>query len=245
MLSPLLFLLACPQHPAPQSDPASVVAAASTPVPDVAVVSRFDMNLATPSVRGPASGTLLIDPPNRFYLEIRPPVGSPALVAASDGQTVSAYVASKHTFYTHASADVALSSLTGGLANLSTVVRLLSGRLPELGSPNSINVGLSGIEGQWTGPANTRLNASFDPKTARLTFLRGFDPQGVPVVELTYVPGKVYPTQLNAVIPKLQAQVDIHFGKWENADVPDTIYHIAAPAGTAVMDLSVLSPAAP
>ena len=59
-------------------------AAASTPVPDVAVVSRFDMNLATPSVRGPASGTLLIDPPNRFYLEIRPPVGSPALVAASD-----------------------------------------------------------------------------------------------------------------------------------------------------------------
>lgn len=233
---PLLLLLACPHTPAGRpTDPPVVLARSQTPAPDNAVVCRFDMNAVTPTVRGPASGTLLVDPPDRFYLEIRPPVGGPLFVATSDGKAVNAWIAGKNVFYTHPDADVGLKAVTGGVVGLQAVVSLLTGRLPMLGNPATLAEGPGTVDGEWLGPGGTRLKVSMDPGRGRMVRMIGLDSNGTIAVDAEMTPGMVYPTDLNVNIPRIGTSVEINFKDWRPIQVLDARYSMIIPAGAQVV----------
>lgn len=237
----LSLLLACP-HPGPGKDasPEEVLAAAATPAPDGPVVTRFDMNVSTPSSRGPASGTLLVDPPDRFYLEVRPPVGGAALVAACDGTVVSAWLAGQRKFFSHPAAEEGLRALTRGAVGLEAIVSLLTGRVPPLGEPQSLLSGAATLDAEWAGPGGTRLKAGIDPEKGRLVRLVGLDGTGALAVQAEILPGAVYPLAMNLELPRLQTHVEIEFSTWKTAEVPDERYRLTPPAGVEVLDLSTL-----
>ncbi len=240
-MTALLMLLACPHGgPGGPASPEELLARASTPAPEGAVVSRFDMNVSTPTTRGPASGTLLVDPPDRFYLEVRPPVGGPALVAACDGTVVSAWIAGQQKFFSHPAAEEGLRGLTRGAIGLEAIVSLLTGRVPPLGAPQSLLSGPATIDAEWAGPNGTRLKVGIDPAKGRLVRMVGLDGTGALAVQAALLPGPVYPLAMNVEIPRLQTTVEIEFGPWKVADVPDARYKLTAPAGVQVLDLSTL-----
>lgn len=232
----LFLLLACPHTPVGKpGDPAVVLSRSRAPVPENAVVTKFNMNVVTPNVRGPASGTLLVDPPDRFYLEIRPPVGGPLLVATSDGKEVSAWLSGKNLFFTQPDADVGLKALTGGVAGLQAVVSLLTGRLPELGTPASLAEGPGTVEGEWVGPEGTRLKVSMDPMRGRMVRLIGLDNGGTIAVDVQITPGLLYPRDLVVSIPRIGASAEVEFKEWVPIQVPEERYHLNAPVGSQVL----------
>lgn len=238
---PILLLAACPRAPqAPTRSAEELFLMAQAPGPDGPVAARFDMSVSTPTVHGPASGTLLLDPPDRFYLEVRPPLGGAALIAASDGRVVSAFVASKLTVYTHPDGEEGLKGLTGGVLGLSAVVRLLAGRLPVEGAPAAMGFTRDGLAMRWEGPAGAAVLSTLDPRSAALLRLAATGPSGAVALTVDYAPGTIYPKGMDLDLPGVQIGADLDFGEWKPATVPDTIYQIKPPPGAAIVDLEAL-----
>lgn len=234
----LALLLGCPRTPiGPMRSPEELFLMAQAPIPDTAVAARFDMSVSTPTARGPASGTLLLDPPDRFYLEVRPPLGGAALVAASDGKVISAFVTGSQTLYTHPDAEEGLKGLTGGVLGLSAVIRLLAGRLPVEGAPLAMEQAPDGLALRWEGPGGSAVLATLDGRMGWLLKMVATDAKGEIALRMDYEPGLIYPKGMGMEFPGLKTGAELSFGEWKPASVPDARYQIQVPPGAKIMDL--------
>lgn len=237
------FLVACPPkhvepRPAP-SDPAEVLARARANPLAGTVVGQFDVKLATPTERVSAQGSLLVDPAGRFRLELRGPIGGPALVVASDGTGLWAWQAGPNVFWEAPAADAAVREATGGQVGLGPLVVALAGRLPDLGAPDAVAVDVDGWPTYtWSGQDGGQLVVRLDPDSTGLRGLAVRDPSGRVWLDATFDPGKV-PEALRVQLPVQGVEADLDFGAWGNANPDPSVYTLTAPPGAEVKTLEL------
>lgn len=236
----LLLALACaPKHPAElrpgPADVQEVLRRAGRARFDHAVLAPFDIRLATPNERVSAQGTLLVDPEGRFRLELRGPIGGPALVITSDGVGMWAWQPGKNVFFEADGAGVSVVAATGGEVGLPALAVALAGHLPDLGEPDALALDVDGWPTYtWAGPEGARVIARLDPASAGLRDLDVVDRDGRVWLEATWTPGKLHPEDLHVTLPVQAAEAQLDFGDWVKASPDASVYRLQSPPGAEV-----------
>lgn len=244
---PLLF--GCPpkepEAPLGPVDPARVLDRAERDALATPVLARFDVKLETPKDRVGANGTLLVDPEGRFRLELRGPIGGPAVVVASDGKDVVAWQAGPNVYYVAEDAEGALREATGDVAGLETLAAVLAGRLPDLGDPDDVAFDAEGRPRYvWKGPKDSRVAAVLDPRRARLVAVDVLDAEGRTWLSAQVEPAD-YPEAMTLVLPRQGVTAMLEFKDWTPAKPDASVYTFAAPEGAKIERIDVRKPVAP
>jgi hypothetical protein len=243
-----LLLLGCPpRHPpeaGPPPDPAELLRVVRAEPPAGASVGPFSIHIHSPDTNATAAGTLLVGPPDRFRLEVRGPIGGPALIVASDGKVLSIWQAGKATFWNAEDAEGALRGLTGGVAGLAQIDQILLGRLPELGDPSEMGVDGPNARYTWKGPSGSTLVAEVDPATARLVELEGLDGAGGQWIHATWEPG-LYPKSMRVELPRQGIEAGLVFDDWSPAKPEPGVFHLVPPEGATIRPLELQPREAP
>lgn len=244
---PLLF--GCPpkepEAPLGPVDPAKVLDRAERDALASPMLARFDVKLETPKDRVGANGTLLVDPEGRFRLELRGPIGGPAVVVASDGKDVVAWESGPNVFYRAEDAEGALREATGDVAGLSTLASVLAGRLPDLGDPDDVAFDAQGRPRYvWRGPKDSRVAAVLDPRRARLVAVDVLDAEGRTWLAAEVEPAD-YPERMSLVLPVQGVTATLDFKDWTPAKPDPSVYALQAPEGAEIrpIDLRKSAPA--
>lgn len=236
----LLSLLACPpKHAVPSpvvEDPAAFLAEVRAEPPPGPVAVPFAIRIVTPENTIHASGTLVVSPPARFRLELRGPIGGPALLVAGDGTSIVAWQAAKNIFYTLREAETSIRTLTGGAAGLDGAAALLLGRLPDLGEPATQEIVAGRPRYEWVGPTGARVMAELDPATRHLTALEAVDAVGTPWLTAALLPAE-YPEALHVSLPPKDITADLDFGDWMSVTPADAVFTLAPPPGAEMQEL--------
>ncbi len=204
------------------------------------VLGTFSIRLELPDRKIGASGLLILAPPNRFRLELRGPVGGPALVVVSDGQMLDVWLASSNTVWHAAEAEPLLRGLTGELFGLDAVVSLLGGRLP---ASDAWVAGPTGLT--LTTPQGVIATVVLDQRGAHLMGVEAKDREGGVLLRADLVPGRDYPDRLALQIPTLGGGAELEFDAWEAYEPEDVVFRIATPPSPTVVDAgSLLLPGA-
>ncbi|MFZ5482058.1 MAG: LolA family protein [Myxococcota bacterium] len=223
LLTLLLALTACPpKHPEPVvvTDPLALLARAEAEMPSTPRASTFSVRIDTPDQHVSANGTLVVAPPDRFRLEVRPPIGPPALIVASDGTSLWAWQAGKQIFWEAPDADAVFGERGLGME---TLAALLLGRLPTgLGEPVLADVGYV-----WTREG-VEVRAKLDPATAELAWFEARDADGTVWAAMSAnVPELVREYR----IPSLGAEVRIDLDAWGEAKPDPSVFTLTPPEG--------------
>ena len=194
MLSALL-LVGC-LHKAPSGalppraeDPAALLGLAQQdPLPGT-VLGEFSGLIHTGGRTLPARGTLLVQAPSRFRLEVRGPIGGAALVVATNGDAIVGWVASSNTSWVLTDANASLKDvLKDDSAGVASIVALLLGRVPGVATPPVVRVGMPTPTYRWGGSAG-RVEVALDPVSARLTRGEVFRDDGATLLQIDAEPG--------------------------------------------------------
>lgn len=241
----LLALVACHRAPPPVAtplDPATVLARALAVPTTPPIANRFGIHIHTADQDVTAWGSLVVRAPDDFRIEIAGPIGPPVVLVVCDGSDVNAWIAPKQSFYAGTDADQTLRGLTGGAAGLEVVNALLVGQLPaSLGPPAGAAAAPPfAWKWWWTSPDGSRLSATLDTRSNRLTHVQAQDASGKVLLsaELTHLDlTSRYPTRLSADLPTLYTSVQVDFGAWRPADPQDGAFSITPPPGAKVLPI--------
>ncbi|MDP2315545.1 MAG: hypothetical protein Q8P41_21785 [Pseudomonadota bacterium] len=242
VLLPLLLALAgCPPKAPPPElplgpiDPAALLERAATEAAPGPSAATFDLRVELPEQHVSAQGVVIVAPPDRFRIEVRGPIGPAQVVVVSDGTRLTTWLAGKNQVYVADQADATLSAYTGGEAGLEALASLLLGRLPALGTPDLLR--REGVpEFRWTGPGQSHVDATLDPRTAHLVALALADEAGAALLDAR-VQGREWPEELVAVLPQQRITATLEFDEWKPAAPPDTAFVLAPPPGSEVKPL--------
>jgi hypothetical protein len=247
MLAPLLLLACAPKAPpvlvpvTPES-PEALLAQALGEAPPAALAAPFGVQLTTSTDRVSASGTLLYGGPDRFRVELRGPIGGPALILVSDGAGLTAWQAGPNRLLTAADADARLGAATNGAVGLETLAAVLIGRMPALGAPSASRVVEGGAIYDWTTPDGARAEAEVDGRTARPVRVEVLGPKGDAWLAASLVPGAVGalgPDAIAVTLPTLGASAEVDYGDWAVAAPPDAAFRLPTPAGAEIVPLEL------
>jgi hypothetical protein len=247
MIAPLLLFACVPKAPpvlapvTPES-PEALLAQALGQTPPAALVVPFGVQLTTPTDRVSASGTLLYAGPDRFRVELRGPIGGPALILVSDGAGLTAWQAGPNRVLTAADADARLGAATNGTVGLETLASVLIGRLPALGAPSASRVVEGGAVYDWSTADGARAEAEVDGRTARPVRVEVVGPKGDAWLAASLVPGAagaLGPDALAVTLPTLGAAAEVDYGDWAVAAPPDAAFHLQAPASAEIVPLEL------
>jgi hypothetical protein len=222
-------------------DPRALLERVTAEAPPTPASTTFGLKLDTPDQHVSASGALVVEPPGRFRIEVRGPIGPPVLVIVSDGKALYAWQAGKNTFYSGPDADSAIRAYTGGAVGLEALAALFTGRLPHLGPADEVADGRP--EYTWHGPGQSRLFARLAPETGRLSALSLHDEAGQDVLE-AQMAGADRPSQLSVTLPTVGGKATLDMGDWRPATPPPAAFVLSPPPGAEVKPLVWTAPAA-
>lgn len=212
------------------------------PVPFDGLRATLVARLPSRPVMGRLQGALLLAPPDGARLELYPPIGPPAVIAATDGVTFQAWVPSRGLWLDVPTADPDLQALLRGLVSVEDVVRVLTGRVPELAdrmpapSLDADRVALT-----WSEPSMGSLTVGIDGVTGLVGSLLALDPDGARLLAATVegaldLEGFALPHEVVLELPDPAPRLDVEFQKWERYTVPDSALTLTAPEGVEPFD---------
>lgn len=181
------------------------------------------MSLHTPKDDVNAQGSLVVSPPDRFRVELRGPIGPPALVVVCDGKQLTAWNTMKGQAWRADDPDAALRRLTGEAAGLAAIADVLIGRLPAVGEPT-----WDVDHYRFAGPGGEVVRAQLDGRTAHLRTLHAADAAGVTLLDARFTPGP-FPSALHVELPALGARADVAFKEWQTVAPPDSAFSVVLP----------------
>lgn len=170
VLASLLWLGACAKRgPESAADPAELLAEARSRKLPFALRGAFSVTIHRGEAELSTRGGLVLHAPDRFRLEVLGPVGTPALIVASDGGVIDVWNAQDQVFYRGPDADAVLAELSGGAVTLSDVVRVLTATLPLPEAPvRSATVEDRHLALTLDAPEQTTLVARVDGRSGLL-----------------------------------------------------------------------------
>ena len=213
------------------ADPVALLARARAEPVSTPRDASFSVSLHTPTDDVSAQGSLVVSPPDRFRVELRGPIGPPAMVVTCDGHQLLAWATTKNQAWRADDADSALRRLTGEAAGIAAVADLLLGRLPAIGEPT-----WETDHYRWTGPAGEVVEARLDPATAHLLAVHATDAAGAILLDARYTPS-VLPKTLDLDLPAIGARASVVFKEWQEVAPPDSAFTLTLPDTVAVTPL--------
>lgn len=204
-------------------DPAATLARARAEAPAGAQYATFTVTLHTPKDDATAQGSLVVSPPDHFRLELRGPIGPPALVVVCDGAQLTAWNTMKGQAWRADDPDAALRRLTGEAAGLAAIADVLVGRLPTLGEPT-----WEADSYRFLGPAGEIVRAQLDGRTAHLVSLHAADAAGTTLLDARFTPGP-FPRALRVELPVLGATADVLFKEWQAVSPAPSTFQLVLP----------------
>lgn len=225
------------------SDPAAVVARARAAAMPFALQARYAVDIHQGNREISTRGGLVLDRGARFRVEVFGPLGTPALVLASDGTALHVWNQSNSTFYRGDQAKAALETLTGGGVGLADLGRILTGRVPLPGAPVlSASADGDAVALSLDAGGGAVLDARIDPKSgllSRLSVQRAGEPAQVAVDygRSVRVGGERLPATLTLAVAALDLEVELRFESWDQlGQIPD-VFSLAPPPGSVEKDL--------
>lgn len=213
------------------------------PVPDP-VQARFSIKMRSDTLKIHAprlGGGLVVDRPDRAYLAVLDPLGSPVITLSTDGDRVvfvnnrdRQYVAQddvRGALGTAARAEVRIEDLTG----------LLLGLLPVEDAQLSVRETTpEGLHLVFTAPGGIEVDALIDPDTATPRRVSVHDAQGAEAVIATYEPyqiveGLLLPTAIVLRVPSVDLDLDLRFKTWRAIPEAPDVFSPVAPASYEVI----------
>lgn len=229
-----------PEAPLPTVDPRELLARATAEAPPGASAATFDLRVESPEQNVNANGALVVSPPDRFRVEVRGPIGGPALVVVSDGTRLRAWLASKNELLTADTADAVIAGYTGGEVGLEALASLLLGRLPTLRAPDLVRPETIPSY-RWVGPAQSHLDVALDPRSGHLAGFGLVDELGAELLSADVAGGEAWPTKLVARVPRKGIVATFEFDEWRPAAPPDSAF-VLEPEGAVVKPLELGAP---
>lgn len=243
LLTFTLLLAGCAKHDAGSgADPATLLAEARARSLPYALRGSFSVTLRRGDAEVSTRGGMVLHAPDQFRVEINGPVGTPAVIVASDGTAINVWDATKQVYYSGPDAASVLGELTGGAVSLSDVVRVLTATLPL---PEA-TVASSSVEGHdlslvMTGAQEVSVAAMVDGRTSLLRTLDVRRAQD-PLVHLSYGRGKrvgkmTLPWEFSLDAPSLDLGLDIEMESWDELGQVPQVFNLTAPKGATEKDL--------
>lgn len=244
----ILALAACRKPaPLPTVEEARLLEAlAARPVPDPAQ-ARFSIKMRseTLKIRAPRlGGGLIVDRPDRAYLAVLDPLGSPVITLSTDGQRV--VFVNNHDKQYVAQDDVrgALGEAARAEVRIEDLTGLLLGLLPV----DDARVRLQettdeGLHLVFAAPGGIQVDALVDPETATPRRVMVDDAQGRRAVIATYEPyqlvdGMLLPTAIVLDVPSVDLNLDLRFKTWRAIPEAPDVFSPVAPASYEVITFS-------
>lgn len=239
----VIWISACGKRPSgPAADPAAVLAEARARDLPFALRGAFSVTIRRGEAELGTRGGLVLHEPDRFRVEILGPVGTPALIVASDGRAIDVWNAQDQIFYHGPDAASVLAELTGGAVGLSDVVRVLTASLPLPDAPvrsatmedGALALALAGAEG-------VDVLARVDAKTGLLAEL-SVQRDGERLVHLAYGESKKVgrvrlPWLMSLEIPSLSLGLELDVVSWDELGQVPEVFRLTPPAGATEKDL--------
>lgn len=247
-LLPLLLALTACKPVLPTSplvaDPAPLVARAQAEPAAAPVYSNFSAILQLPDQSMSLQGTLLVQAPDRFRIELRGPIGPAQVIVTCNGTDATTWIAPQNNFVLLPDANAIFGSLLGageGVSGAAAATSLLLGRMPIL--PGTPTLGASGsvATAAWARADGARFEASVDSRTAHLVGARATDAAGALLLQGEWLPGD-FPTTMTVKLPTLGVQADIRYAEWKPAAPDPALFIGVAPPGARIKTLDLSAP---
>lgn len=235
-----------PQGPRLEDD-ALLQAVRARPVPDV-LQGRFSIKMRSPKlgiVAPRLAGALVIQRPDRAWVAVYDPVGSPVVQLASDGARVIFLNGRDRIAVVEEGAADMLAEASGGQLRMADVVDVLLGmvpldRLAAVGreAPTEPD---GPVRYDFRGPADTRVVAWLDAVGGTPTRVELWAGADSPAVVATYPPftaqedGTLLPSGLLVEVPVVELSLDLAFKSWTALDAAPDVFAPAVPAGFSAM----------
>jgi hypothetical protein len=201
------------------------------PVPDP-TQARFTIKMHSKPLKIIAprlGGGLVVDRPDRAFLVILDPLGSPVLELATDGRRVVFVNHHDRQYVTQDNAAASLGDITNGALTLPDVVGMLIGLLPidqaRVMTEERTPEGLELV--RFEGPQGLLVTTWVDPTTATPRRVEVDNAKHERVVNATYQPfavvdGSLLPSQVDLEVPSVELTVNVDFRVWKPiASAPD------------------------
>ena len=208
------------------------------PVPDP-TNGRFSIKMRSKplGIAAPRlAGGLVVDRPDRAYLAILDPVGSPVVTMHSDGDTVVFMNNRDKLFVAQADADEAMGLATEGAVGLSDAVSMLLGLLPLDDAQVTERVEEDDDTTRFTfeGPGGIVIRAWVDTGNATPRRVEVDDTKGQRAVNASYEPyqvveGALLPTAVVLEVPKVELTLDVRFKTWKRIPQAPDVFAPTAP----------------
>lgn len=243
VLASLLWLGACAKRgPESAADPAELLAEARSRKLPFALRGAFSVTIHRGEAELSTRGGLVLHAPDRFRVEVLGPVGTPALIVASDGGVIDVWNAQDQVFYRGPDADAVLAELSGGAVTLSDVVRVLTATLPLPEAPvRSATVEDRHLALTLDAPEQTTLVARVDGRSGLLEEAR-VEREGATLLSASYPSARKIgrtelPWEMSLSVPAIQLRVDIQMQSWDELGQVPEVFSLTPPAGAQVKDL--------
>ncbi len=247
-----LLLVGClhnaPSGPLPPraEDPVALLGLAQHDPSPGGVLGEFSGLIHSGGKTLPARGSLMVQAPSRFRLEVRGPIGGAALVVATSGDAIVGWVASSNTSWVLADADAALKDvLMDDSAGVASIVALVLGRVPRVATPPVVRVGMPTPTYRW-GASAGGVEVVLDPGSARLTRGEVFREDGTTLLQIDATPGggpDFLPRSLEVRVPLACGPDDeacdvlhaeLRFDGWSRITPEPSAFDFAPPEGSTV-----------
>lgn len=189
-------------------------------------------------------GGLVVERPDRAYVALLDPVGSPVLTLASNGEMVAFTNRHDKQFVSESHAKDALAQATGDAVTLDQLVSMLLGLLPlEDKQVRSREVTEGGVLLAFDAPGGVVARTVVDPAKGTPTLVEVDKPSGGLAVRATYQPfedveGHWMPTEIDLEIPHVELTANIVFKQWKVLETAPDVFSPTAPEGYAVLDFA-------
>lgn len=208
------------------------------PVPDP-TQARFTIKMRSRPLKIAAprlGGGLIVDRPDRAYLAVLDPLGSPVIELTTDGQKVVFVNHHDDQYVVQDDARAALGGVTQGAVTLPDVVGMLIGLLPiDAARVRSQETAEDGTECiHFEGPGGLLVTAWVDPTTATPRRVEVTDSKGKRTVNATYEPfmvidGRLLPSGVSLEVPSVELTVDVDFRSWKALEQAPAVFSPGPP----------------
>lgn len=254
-LAALLVLSACARKPVPPQGPrleddALLQAVRARPVADV-LQGRFSIKMRSPKlgiVAPRLAGALVVERPDRAWIAVYDPVGSPVVQLASDGSRVIFLNGRDRIAVVEEGVADMLAEASGGQFRMADIVDVLLGlvpvdRLEAVGREASAEPD-GPVRYDFRGPADTKVVTWLDAVGGTPQRVEVWSTGDAPTIVATYPPfaaqedGALMPAGLLVEVPSVELSLDLAFKSWKVLDTSPDVFAPPVPEGFTSMDFA-------
>lgn len=191
----------------------------------------------------PLAGGLVIERPNRAYIVVKDPIGSPVLTITTDGDSAAMMNSRDKEWIVAEDAAMSLGSATEGQISMDDVVSLLLGLVP-VGQDmvKDRRESDEGVHLDIEGPGGTSLDVLMDAVNATPRSVTVDDKDGRRLVNATYDPFSMVgeswmPTHLLLEVPSVELKVNVRYKTWKPLETAPDVFKLDPPKGFTVIPM--------